>query len=246
MNAKNLEITIPAEIVALPLAISEKVVLAQIHKVPDCSNASLATLIGGTCRGAENLLRRLRQCGYIEQTGKGRARRHYLLFPVERHTLGGDGDIAASNVESHTSCVDQPDESSVHLQNDSPVLRRELSLEDDLDQTLAIIHEMWFHQDSFPEEIVHLYGRILGRLIAKAPECPAKDALVGKLTKCRDTFVAISFGVRLPKKYHRQAARLISAAKPEKLAEFRRSVETGQFDQNVPLTLAALANDVNV
>lgn len=81
MNSTDVEIRIPAAIAALPLTIAEKVVLTHIDIFPGCTNARLAKLVGGTCRGVENLLRRLRSKGYIAQTGKGRARRHRLLFP---------------------------------------------------------------------------------------------------------------------------------------------------------------------
>lgn len=247
MDSTSLEIKIPAAIAALPLAIGGKVVLAHIAKFPGCSNARLAKLIGGTCRGVENLLRRLRRQGYIEQTGKGRARRHRLLFPVEHHTLGGDGEIVGSDVKSHTSGGDQPGGGvSVQPQGDFPALKGELSWEEDLDQTLAMIHELCVHQDPFPEAIVNLYGRILKRLSEEAPECPAKDAMVQELTMRRDGFVAISVAQHLPQKYHRQAAQLIHNATPEKLAAFRQRVEAGQLDHKTPLMLTAFANEVGV
>lgn len=244
MNAKNLELVIPAAIAALPLAISEKVVLAHIHRFPGCSNTRLAELIGGTRRGIENLLRRLRQQGYIEQTRKGRARRHHLLFRVEHHTLCGDGDAAASNVKSHSSCGDQSDD-GLGVQSPGKVLaqRRELSWEEDLDKTLAMIHELCVQDDPFPESIVSLYGRCLKLVIEGAPESPAKDAFVRELTTRRDAFVAIAFGTRLPRKCHRKVAELIRAATPERLAQFRQRVEGGELVHKVPLMLTALAND---
>ncbi len=247
MDSTSIEIKIPAAIGALPLAIGEKVVLAHIVKFPGCSNARLAKLIGGTCRGVENLLRRLRRRGYIEQTGKGRARRHRLLFPVEHHTLCGDGEAATSVMKSHISGGDQPGGGvSVQPQGNLPVLKRELPWEEDLDQTLAMIHELCVHQDPFPEAIVNLYGRILKRLSEEAPECPAKDAMLQELTMRRDAFVAISVAQHLPREYHRQAAQLISTATPEKLAAFRQRVEAGQLDGKAPLMLVALGDDADV
>ncbi|HEV2331419.1 MAG TPA: hypothetical protein VGY56_21765, partial [Verrucomicrobiae bacterium] len=243
----SIEIKIPAAITALPLAIGEKVVLAHIAKCPGCSNARLAELIGGTCRGVENLLRRLRQRGYIEQFGKGRARWHQLLFSVEHHILCGDDEVAVSVVKSHNSGGDQPGGVvSVQPQGDVPALKRELSWEEDLDQTLAMIHELCVYQDPFPETIINLYGRALKRLVDEAPECPAKDAMVRELTVRRDAFVAISFAQHLPKKYHRQAAQLIHNAAPEVLAQFRQRVEAGQLDHHAPLMLTALADDIDV
>lgn len=246
MDSTSIEIRIPAAIGALPLAIGEKVVLAHIAKSPGCSNARLAKLIGGTCRGVENLLRRLRRQGYIEQTGKGRARRHRLLFPVEHHTLCGDGEAATCVMKSHTSGGDQPgDGVGVQPQGGFPALKRELSWEEDLDQTLAMIHELCVHHDPFPETIVNLYGRILKRLSEEAPECPAKDAMVQELTMRRDGLVAISVAQHLPRKYHRQAAQLISAATPKMLTQFRQRVEAGQLDGKAPLLLLALGDDAD-
>ena len=247
MNATSLEIKIPAAIATLPLAIGEKVVLAHIDRFPGCSNARLAELIGGTCRGVENLLRRLRQRGYIEQSGKGRARRHRLLFHMEHHTLCGDGKIVMSDMKSHTSGVDQPgDGVSVQPQGDYPILVKELSWEEDLDQTLAMIHELCVYDNPFQESIVSLFGRALKRVVDEAPECPAKDAMVQELTMRRDGFVVISYAQHLPKKCHRQATQLIHNATPEMLAQFRQRIEAGQLDHKAPLMLAALAKDVEV
>src|ERR1039457_7628710 len=66
MNTTDVEIKIPAAINALPLTLTEKAVLAHIRNFPGCSNSRLAELIGGSRRGVEKLLRRLRDQGYIE------------------------------------------------------------------------------------------------------------------------------------------------------------------------------------
>lgn len=108
MNSTSIEIRIPAAIAALPLAIGEKVVLAHIANFPGCSNTRLAGLIGCTGRGVQSLLRRLRDRGYIERSGKGRARRHHLLLHVEHNTLCADREVTASNAKSHTMCGTQP------------------------------------------------------------------------------------------------------------------------------------------
>jgi hypothetical protein len=243
MNSPSLEIKIPAAIAAVPLSISEKVVLAHIDKFPGCSNARLAELIGSSCRGAENLLRRLRRQGYIEQSGKGRARRHRLMFRVEHHILCGDGEAAASTIESHTSCVDQSgDCSKGEPRLGLPALKRELSLEEELDQTLGLIDELCLH-DPFPDCISNLYNRILKRLIEEGPAGQTKDALVRELTMRRDAFVAIDFAHRLPDQYQSEAARLISRATAEQLAVFRHHVETGQLSGSTLSPLLALAND---
>lgn len=244
MNPTTIELNIPAEIVSLPLTLAEKAVLAQIHKFPGCTNNRLAKLIGGTCRGVENLLRRLRRQGFIAQSGKGRARRHRLLFPVEQHTLCGDNEIIASAVESHTSCGDQPGGTpSVEPQSNVPVLRRVLSLGEDLKQTLALVEELCQQRGTPPETILYCYEKILKRLMAEAPEGQAKDTLISELTVRRDAFFAVSKACRLPRKFHRQLDRLIASATPEKLADFKQRVEAGQLEDAAPLLLASCLSD---
>ena len=111
MNNTDLHLHIPPEIVALPgLTLDERVVLANVHELPACSNASLARLLGLSERGIESMLRRLRDRGLIQQVGKGRARQHRLLFRVEHHTGCGQNEYAESHIkrgqnntaESHT------------------------------------------------------------------------------------------------------------------------------------------------
>jgi hypothetical protein len=219
MNSIDVEIRIPAAITALPLTIAEKIVLTHIDIFPGCTNARLAKLVGGTCRGVENLLRHLRNKGYITQSGKGRARRHRLLFPMEHHTLGGDKNVTASVTKSHTSCADQRIAMGGIQVNRNPyVLVKERPLHEEIDHTLGMIHELCHNNTLFPESIVSLYGGLLKRVVEEAPECPAKTDMIRELTIRRDAFVAISFAQRLPKRYHRQAGELIHNATPEKLA----------------------------
>jgi hypothetical protein len=247
MNTTDVEIKIPAAINALPLTLTEKAVLAHIRNFPGCSNSRLAELIGGSRRGVEKLLRRLRDQGYIEPSGKGRARRHQLMFPVEHHTKCGDGDIVASDVKSHTLCVVQPcNGSGVEPPCKVAVLKREVPLMEDLERTLDYIEEMSLRPDIFPEAILYVYKAILKRVVDEAPASQAKDALVREMTRRKDGFVAICFARRLPKQYHREAVRLIYNATPEKLAELRRRVESSQLDDKSPLMLTVLANHVEV
>jgi len=76
---------IPTEIAQLPLRLTEKLAIHFIHRSPDISNDRLAQLLGMRSRGVQDMLRRLRQLGYVANYGKGRARRLKLMFPVERH-----------------------------------------------------------------------------------------------------------------------------------------------------------------
>lgn len=239
MNMTDIEIKIPASIAAMKLPVAQKIVLAHIANFPGCSNARLAKLIGVSNRGVESLLRRLRRQGYIEPAGKGRARRHYLMFPVERHTECGDSNTKNSHTSGGvkaTGLVVQP------VNTRAVVLQPELSWQDDLDRTLDMIHFLCTECNPFPESIVNLYNRILKRLAEEAPDIPEKEPLVKELTRRRDGFVAISFGQRLPRSQQAEARRLISAATPEMLAEFRRRIEAGQVGHRNDNMLAALAD----
>jgi DNA-binding Lrp family transcriptional regulator len=226
---------------ALPLSLSEKVALEQIHQLPGCSNERLADLIGISCRGVENLLRRLRDQGFIEQVGKGRARRHLLKFAVEAeqpHTLCGNDNNDHSCAESHTLGGERARCRPIRV---AP--KHELTLAEDYDRTLRIIDELCRYENPFPDAIANLYGRILRRVANEAPESSAKDKAVKELTLRRDAFVAISVASQMPRKYHRQASQLIHDATPEQLAEIRRRVEAGQLDPKNPRLLTALGNE---
>lgn len=69
----------------LALRLTEKVALHLIHRCPDITNNRLAQLLGMRPPGAQDMLRRLRQLGFITSHGKGPARRLELMFRVERH-----------------------------------------------------------------------------------------------------------------------------------------------------------------
>jgi hypothetical protein len=110
MKTTALTIVVPPEIVALPdLSLVERIALSAIAERPACSNAALARLLGFSERGIESMLRRLRERRLIEQIGKGRARAHGRMFPVEHHAkCGKDGGVESQTkigeneiVESH-------------------------------------------------------------------------------------------------------------------------------------------------
>src|SRR5882757_7719905 len=138
MKTKSIEIKIPAGIVALPISLSEKVVLEHIRQFPGCSNARLAELLGISGRGVENMLRRLRSQGYIEQVGKGRARRHRLKFKMEagqEHTLCGNNNNDHSCAESHTSRGEKRKCQPIQIRRQPSTPKRELSREEDFEHT---------------------------------------------------------------------------------------------------------------
>ena len=85
MNSTDTEIRIPLAVFDLPITVSEKIVLGHLTHFPNCSDARLIRLIGGTRREMENLLQRLRSDGYIEPTGTGRTRNFYPLYQLMRH-----------------------------------------------------------------------------------------------------------------------------------------------------------------
>jgi hypothetical protein len=242
MNSTDIEIRIPATIAELPLAISEKIVLTHIANFPGCSNARLAELIGGTCRGVENLLHRLRRQGYIERAGNGRARRHHLLFHVEHHTKCGNNEITMTQAKPHGDCGDQQlGGCGVQPHHKVSVLKKELPLYEDFDQTLNAIQEMMYQPGTFPETILFMYRKLLKRVEDEAPDIPAKEAAVQELTIRRDAFVAICYAMRMPKPCQRQALCMINNAPPEKLAHFRQQIESSAAKSNAPLLLADLA-----
>jgi DNA-binding MarR family transcriptional regulator len=243
MNTTDLEIRIPATIADLPLTISEKIVLTHISSFPGCSNARLAELIGGSCRGVENLLHRLRQQNYIKQTGNGRARRHHLLFHVERHIKCGNNEITSAEAKSRRECGDQRCEPSVAPRGTVSILNKELPLVEDYEQTLNLIQEMMYQPGTFPETILFLYRKILKRVENEAPDMPAKEAAVRELTIRRDAFVAICYAMRMPRQHQRPALRMINTATPEKLAHFRQQIETGAAKSKTPLLLNDLATE---
>lgn len=104
MKTSALTIVVPPEIVALPdLSLAERVALSHIHEWPGTSNARLANLLGFSERGVEQMLRRLRGRGLVQEHGKGHARVHRLTFPVEHPTKCGNDE----NTEPHTNSGEQ-------------------------------------------------------------------------------------------------------------------------------------------
>lgn len=153
MKTTSLTIEIPAEIVALPdLSLAERVALAHIHEWPGSSNARLARVLGVSVRGAEQMLRRLRECGLIEQVGKGRARVHRLTFPVEHHTKceeaksakghtnSGENEIVESHISFRSGApanLDQP--MPVPTQTASPVRLVAISVDEERERAADCI-----------------------------------------------------------------------------------------------------------
>ena len=99
-QSQDLIITIPGPIAVLPITLQEKAALSRIEKIPGASNDGIARLLGISERGVEDLLRRLREQGYVERFGHGRARQHRLTSRVQSHGKRGIQD----EVSSHENC----------------------------------------------------------------------------------------------------------------------------------------------
>jgi biotin operon repressor len=244
MNTTSLEIRIPAAIAALPLAISEKLVLTRIAANPDCTNDELAKLLGITERGIKKILQRLKSGGHTDQSGKGRARRLYLTFPVEQGTEFPNPEIIApvSNGELRTP----PDQTSATKDSTGTVLKTELSLADQFEQTMNMIAEMSLQPKIFPETFVYLLERLIQRIEAEMQSCPAKEKILGDLYFRRNGFFVIAKASRLPKEFHDELRQKIRHATPEQLAQFHKRCQAAPLDRKSPLLLAAWADQVVV
>jgi DNA-binding Lrp family transcriptional regulator len=220
MNAPtDTSIVIPAAIAALPgLNLSERVALAHVAKFPGCSNRSLAKLLGVSVRGAENILRRLRDEGHIHQVGKGRARRHDLAFPVEQHTLCGKSNCD----ESHIKCAVEP--SSVQ----AVVL--EMSTQDFAAMRLSF-YETCCGRGEYALAQQHLEA-VRARVEQAVDVLPEdKAALLTKLKRIEDQCFAFTIGAKvaegLPNDVQKKLALTLCRASADKLALLREKVESG-------------------
>jgi hypothetical protein len=214
----DINIVIPAAIAALPgLNLSERVALAHIAKRPGCSNASLAKLLGVSMRGAEDLLRRLRDNGLIQAFGKGRARQHVLLFPVEHPTLCGKSDDG----KSHTKCEVKPPALAV--------IKPEPSTHEFMVSRLACF-ENCLECGEYDCAMKHLEA-IRERLEGDANTVPdLKTRLLASLKKLENQCFAYGVTAKLadgrPADEQRDIALKVCRASTEQLALFRERVQS--------------------
>ena len=133
MKIPDVTIVIPAAIAALPdLSLAERVALAHIADHSACSNGDLARLLGISVRGVEQMVRRFRARGLIQQTGNGHARVFRLLFPVEHHSKCEEHQGAKPHTksgkhepgESHRSCGPSARPAANHPVATQPANRR--------------------------------------------------------------------------------------------------------------------------
>jgi DNA-binding MarR family transcriptional regulator len=121
-QTNDLTITIPAAIASLPgLNLLEKAALARISELPGCSNSNLSKLTGLSVRGVEAMLTRFRERGLVEMVGKGRARRHELMFQVEHRTKCGKDEVEESrNKCGNAQCDESLENGGKHADGASP------------------------------------------------------------------------------------------------------------------------------
>jgi hypothetical protein len=216
---KDLSVTIPAAIAALPgLNLSERVALAHVAKFPGCSNRSLARLLGVSVRGAENILRRLRDAGHIHQVGKGRARRHVLTFPAEQHTLCGKNQ----NAESHIKCVVEP--------SSMQVVVSEMSTQEFAAMRLSCYETCCGHGEyALAQQHLEAVRARVEQAVDVLPE--DKAALLTKLKRIEDQCFAFNIGAKvaegLPSDVQKKLALTLCCATADKLALLREKVESG-------------------
>jgi len=218
-QAQDLTIVIPAHIAALTdLTLQEKFVLAHINRFSGCSNSKLAKLTGMSIRWIEVTLARFRERGLIKHLGKGRARRHQLLFPVEHHIPCGKHEITNSRKECGDATAAPPKEI------------RPPSIETFVEQQL-----LYYSNCIDLGEISHARNHL--ELIHKAltqdmliPQ-ERKESWLASIKLQEDRCFAYEIGLKVaeqlpPDKQERLALALCKAS-AEKLALFREQVEAG-------------------
>ncbi len=224
-RTKELTITIPAEIAALPgLNLLEKAALAHIANCPGCSNAGLAKKTGLSVRGVEAMLARLRKRGLIRKLGKGSARRHELTFAVAHHTKCGKTEA----VESHTKW-DQSDTSESRAVGEC---KREETTEAFINRHLGF-YEVCFTAGKLKYARQHL-EEIRARLeldMDMPPKLKAKftGQFVEQENRCFALEVGFKMAEKLPPEKLLRLTDKLYAAPAEKLALFRQQVEAGQL-----------------
>lgn len=129
---------IPVEIEALPLNLSEKVLLAEIvslDKVGECfaSNEHFSKLLGVRPDSASRMISKLKKLGYIKQTGfDGRRRK---LMPILQTKLQAKDQAISNNILAHNPKekretsklrVGESAEAAFAI-NDSPIKRIQLN-----------------------------------------------------------------------------------------------------------------------
>lgn len=232
-----MSVTIPAAIAALPLSISEKIVLVLIDENPCAKNRALARSVGMTERGMKKLTKRLIAAGQVQQVRRGRARRLFLTFHMEQGTEFPDSENSAR--ESHRELCSTKAPAVVAPR---AISRAQLPLDEFLKQTMITIAEITFGQ-FFPETAVRLLEDLILRVQAEMPDGdPKREVLTGLMMR-QGAFMAIAAGAGLPKAVQRAMDERIQLASREQLVEFRQRMSVARLVDKAPLALAAFVAD---
>jgi DNA-binding MarR family transcriptional regulator len=252
---RELNITIPASIVALPgLNLIERAILNRIHERPDCSNGGLAMLTGMSLRGIEAALARLRTLGLIRSRGHGRARRLILTFPVEHHVECGEN----VNAEHHTECGKNQNENThtecgVDWNSESHTtsgVRTEMSIPEISDDSAKLLQSEKGHSDAlfncllvgaFNQARLQLdcLRQCYGKLCQVAPEMKERN---DRVIQTYDSFIFILEAGRECIERRDERVRLMPLlfrASPERLTEVRQQVEAAKA-RGAPVDLKGL------
>ena len=237
---QDINIQIPADIAALPdLNLIEKAVLNRIHERSDCSNPGLAKLTGLSVRGAESTLARLRNLGLIRSSGKGRSRRLWLTFHVERHTGCGEN----VNAECHTGCGKNQNENT-HMEcgvdwnsesHTTSGVGTEKSIPDISDDPAKVVQIEKRHSDAlfgcllvgaFNQARLHLdcLRQCVAKLAQVAPEMKERN---DRVIQTYDNFIFIleAGGECIERRDERvRLMTLLFEAGPERLLEIRQQI----------------------
>ncbi len=217
-----MNITIPAAIAGLNcLNLTERVALAHIHEYPGSSNAVLARRLGLSVRGVEDLLKRLRQQGYVKLSGESRARTHQLTFDVPTDDVGN-----AKTVDAHENCGG---ESKTESSEDE-----ECSLADFAEVHLNAAANCIYQLHNFDAALEH-YRLIRERMLkdkSLAPEALGK--CLERLTRDENKAIAAKLGLeivkarKLPHQKQVALAKMLCLASPVILRVKTRHLFAGQ------------------
>jgi hypothetical protein len=230
-TTKDLTITIPAGIAEQPgLSLLERIVLDHIHRFPACSNRRLAKRTGLSVRGIEAMLARLRKHNFVRPVGRGRSRRHELLFDVEHHMNCGKNE----SEKSHTKCGPQ--------EIAAPACTREPTMAEFAELQLSFC-EICFERGLFEAARLHLVA--VRERLEQDTEIPAeqKSKLLAALTQMEDRCFCYGVGEQmaegLPASQQRALAVTFCRASTSQIALFRQCVESGELPDKA-VTMIAL------
>ena len=215
------------------LTLNEQTALEFIADHPRCSNRRLADHLRLTVRGAEELVKRLRNAGYLSTRGRGRARRLQVSFPAEHHTECAVVESEKANTRCGDQIAQPVGEDRVGR------VRPELPLDAQYEQTMRVVDDLALERNYHPSFIYHELESLIARVESELSDGPVRKAILESVIQRRDWYFAAQYCLReLPNKHHRQANLILNHASPGQLAQFRERVTAAQLTANVPRLLA--------